>query len=495
MKSNGTHCIILVVLALAGCRSCSDGAEPVWPGSATRFYPGIYPRANGEPAAIAKVLDEWWAHVDRDTYREVRNGRRLTHVGLKCSFLPNAVFAPYWREHEKGPHDYAGSRTNSVLMQNPDAVVDGHKVYDWSWFDAILAFPLVEQGECKVIFKIDDQGIGRRNFPRWWVTQGMMLKEHGDHPRKYDWVYAWCKMDFLQAFATRYAGNPKIAGFEIEEYAGIRDEGPVCGYVVPDQSWQVSAENGSSLYPAKAMLEADPSLMIFFIGAAACCDQYFEGAGSGLGLDDLPGVQGVCVQDVHFFVHSCGEAAPGTPDCPPGRWAQHWLAQQAMIRDDLAVMVHAERNGWRVRAKNPNNRRGGNLNPWNVAVWPKTDQAWDGEKVGGAGTYMFPDAAFWVWYCSGPPKARGPAADSRLGQPGPDPAGVIPAHFYEPSLPWVDKPGDKKEGRWRNAADSWNKINLNPDRYRKAFELFGPSGTQAMFAFPKGYVEAVMQAR
>ena len=231
--------------------------------------------------------------------------------------------------------------------------------------------------------------------------------------------------------------------------------------------------------------------MVLFIGAAAFCDKYFEGAGTGLGLDDLPGVQGVSVQDVKFFVHSCGRSPVGTPDCLKGRWAQHWLAQQAMIRDDLAVMVHSERNGWHVDTKEP--RRAGSLNPWNVARWPKVDSPWDGEQVGGVGTHMFPDPMFWVWYCSGSPKAEGAAADSELGQPGPDPAGVIPAHFYEPSLPWCAKPGCANDGG--RFADSWYRGNLSRERFRKAFEIFGPSGTKAMFALPKGYVEGASSNR
>ena len=478
------------VVALACGVADLRAAEPVWPGSNTRFYPGIYPRAGCKAAAVALELDRWWGQVERDKYREIRNGRRLTHLGVKCRFTPSAMFDAYWRKHEQGPYDYAANCTNSLLMQNPDAVVDGHKVYDWTWADEILALPLIENGECMVMFKYDDQGI-RWEHPRWWAAQGMMMRNR-EHPKKYDWVYARCKMDILKAFATRYAGNPKIAGFEIEEYAGTKDEGAVCGYVVPDQSWQVSMENGSSIYPAKAMLEADPGLMILFVGPAAFCSEYFEGRGTGIGLDDLPGVQGVTVQDLRFFVNTCGTGAPGTVDAKKGDWAMYWLAQQALIRNDLAVMVHAERNGWRPRAKD---RRTGRLNPWNVEPWPKTDSAWDGEKAGGLGSYMFPDAAFWVWYCSGPPKARGAAADSRLGQRGRDPAGVIPAQFYEPTMPWVAKPGDKKEGRWAHAPDSWNAININRDRFRKAFEIFGPSGTKAMFAFPKGYVESVLAGR
>jgi len=476
--------VLFAVLALSP--SNTSAAEPVWPGTQTRFYPGIYPRVTGQNldvSAIESGLNDWWGNVDRDLYREEKNGRRLTHLGIKCTFGAKTIFSSYWYNHATGPYDYENNCSNSAVMQDPNAVVSGQPVYNWSWFDGILALPLIASGECKVIFKFDDQGIVWDHC-NWWVTQGMMNADL-DHPRKYDWAYARCKMDFLKAFATHYAGDPKIAGFEIEEYAGVENDGWTCSPVVPDQNWQISAENGSSFYPAKAMLEADPTLMIFFIGAAAFCDRYFEGAGTGLGMDDLPGVQGVSVQDVKPFVNTCGEGEPGDDDCPSGAWAQHWLGQQGMLRNDLAVMVHSERNGWRMYATD---RRVGAENPWGVTQWPALDAPWDGEQVGGVGSHMMPDPAFWVWYCSGPPRAEGAAADSELGQAGPDPAGVIPAVFYEASLPWCTGAGcASDDGKF---ADSWHLGNLSRDRFRKAFRMFGPAGTKAMFDLPDGYVGA-----
>ncbi|MBN1673825.1 MAG: fibronectin type III domain-containing protein [Kiritimatiellae bacterium] len=455
----------------------------MWPGSNTRFYPGIYPRSGApdlDAAYHAGQLDDWWGGVDRRLYRETKNGRRLTHLGIKCIFSSKKIFSSYWHRHPDGPFDYANRNENSPLMQDPDARVNGQPVYDWSWFDAILALPLVANGECKVLFMYDDQGI-RDNHCAWWVTQRMMM-ENREHPKKYDWVYARCKMDFLKAWARRYAGDPRIAALELSEYAHLENEGKTCGYVVPDQFWQVSAENGSFFYPAKAMLEADPGLMIIFTGPAAFTDRYFEGVGTGLGLNDLPGVQCVCLQDIIFFSGTCGDGAPGTVDCETGQWAAKWLCQQALVRHDLPVMVCAERNGWRIGARD---RRVGAENPWNIDYWPNEDDPWDGEQEGGVGAYMFPDPAFWLWYCSGRPRAEGAAADSGLGQPGADPPGVIPAVFYDPTPPWCSTPGcASADGQF---SDSWYYGNLSRARYRKAFRMFGPSGTKAMFNLPKGY--------
>lgn len=475
--------------------SPAAAAEPVWPGTNTRYYPGIYARASGGTiTSIGNTLHQWWGDVDRTRYRELQNGQRATHIGIKVNLHADDFFSSYWHNSASAPYDYRSRCDNSPLMQNPDAIVSGQRVYDWDLFDSVLALPLIANGEAKVIFYYDDQDVAFTKS-RWWESQGM-LDDSGAHPKKYDWVYTRLKMDFLKAWATRYRNNPKIAALHFEEHAGVEDDGPTCGYVVPGQSWQVSAEHGTFFYPAKAVLEADPGLMVFKVGAAVgYIPHYFDGFGAGLGLNDLPGAQGMAMPDARFFSSGCGSGAPGAVDCEVG--GGYWLTQQALVRNDLPTMTHAEFNGWRILYDGtpPNTRRSNAQNPWGVPQWGRTDSDWDGENFRGVPDgsshdfYAFPDPMFWVWYFSGPPRAVGAAADSGLGQAGPDPAGVIPSVMYEPVVPWCTG-----WGCWRpnpeKISDGWNGTNLSINRYRKAFEVFGPSGTKAMFDHPPGYLES-----
>lgn len=469
----------------------ASAAEPVWPGTSTRYYPGIYVRANeGNITGVGNTLNQWWGSVDRNKYREYHNGNRVTHIGIKVQLHSKDFFSSYWHNSSVAPYNYKTQCNNSTLMQNPDAVINGQKVYNWDFIDSVLDLPLIANGEAKVIFYYDDQDIAGTKG-KWWESQGM-LDNSGAHPKKYDWVYTRFKMDFLKALATRYKNNPKIAALHFEEFAGVQDSGPTCGYVIPGEKYQISAENGTFFYPAKAVLEADPGLMVFKVGPAVTyLSQYFNASPPALDLNDLPGTQGIALPDSRFFVSGCGSGSSSTIDCDEGN--MYWFGQQALVQDDLPVMTHAERNGWRslYDGSPPNTRRSNAQNPWGVSKWPSTDGDWDGENIGGVQdgsshtNYAFPDPMFWVWYFSGPPRATGAAADSRLGQVGPDPAGVIPSVFYEPIVPWCTGWGCVQD-----ITSGWNGINLSIQRYLKAFETFGPSGTKAMFAHPDGYLES-----
>lgn len=463
--------------------------EPVWPGTQTRFYPGIYPRSgtvDPDTTYVSNELNKWWGGAELDKYRDYHNGHRVSHLGMMVLISPRLIFSDYWYNHVEGPFNYATNCSNSELMQNPNAVLDGNPVYDWSKIEAILSIPGIVNGDYKILIRIVDQKIKTRH-PKWWATQGMM-SEDLEQPKKYDWVYTRCKMDFTKAFAAKFAGNTSIAGVQFSEYAGLVNEGAVCGYVVPDQNWQVSAENGVFFYPAKAMLEADPGLLVLKGNVAAFVPDYFTGRGTGMGLDDLPGTQGAFHADPRFFRLECASGDPCTVDCPSGDFVSFWLHQYAVFNNkDLVVAYCSEKNGWSV-AGTTDGKRAGAQNPWNVSEWPLEAAPWNGLNQGGLAegetTSIFPDPAFWVWYTSGPPKATGDKANSGLGQEGPDPCGVIPSHMYLPMLPYAATAtatnGDKV---------AWNAQNLSVARYLKAFEIFGPSGTRAMFYYPQGYLD------
>jgi hypothetical protein len=480
---------IVLILFLIFSANLNGQNEPVWPGTQTRFYPGIYPRSgtiDPDVGSVTNELHKWWGGADLDKYRDYHNGHRVSHLGMMVLVSTKSIFSDYWYNHVEGPFNYATNCSNSEIMQNPDAVLEGHPVYDWSKIEAILSIPGIANGDFKILIRIVDQAIKTRH-PKWWASQGMMT-ESLDHPKKYDWVYTRCKMDYTKAFAAKFAGNTSIAGIQFSEYAGLTNEGAVCGYVVPDQNWQVSAENGVFFYPAKAMLEADPGLLVLKGNVAAFVPDYFTGRGTGMGLDDLPGAQGAFHADPRFFRLECASGAPCTVDCPSGDFVSFWLHQYAVFNNkDLVVAYCSERNGWSVAGSTEGKRTGEN-NPWNVAVWPNEAAPWNGLNPGGlAGaetTSIFPDPAFWVWYTSGPPKASGDKADSGLGQEGPDPCGVIPSHMYLPMLPFRATAADTEGERV-----AWNAENLSIERYLKAFEVFGPSGTKAMFYYPQGYLD------
>lgn len=464
--------------------------EPVWPGTQTRFYPGIYPRADGVDMTAEDVslnINKWWNGRNPDNYREYYNGHRVSHLGLMIMITTNSIYSEYWNSQSVAPYDYKTSCSNSTLMQNPDAVVDGQPVYDWSVLESILALPQLESGDFKIIIRHDDQKI-KAKHPKWWETQGMLSADL-QHPLKYDWIYSRCKMDFMKAMATKFAGNTKIAAIQFSEFAGLTNEVTRCGYVVPDQNWQISAENGTYFYPAKAMLEADPGILLLKGNIAAFVPVYFTGKGSGLGLDDLPGCQGGFHADPRFFRETCGNGEPCSIDCVKKDYGSFWFYQMVYAnKKDFVVAMCTERNGWYV--DNSEGARTGSKNPWNVNEWPDEGEAWNGSKPGGDAmgdaTSMFPDPAFWVWYSSGPPKAEGNKANSGLGQIGTDPCGVIPSHMYIPTIPyWIATAADAPDGEHITC----NAENLSMERFFEGFDLFGPSGTQAMFAYPDGYLE------
>jgi hypothetical protein len=83
--------------------------EPVWPGTQTRFYPGIYPRSGTiDPSAsyVTNELNSWWGSVDKEKYREYHNGQRVSHIGIMVLISPKSIFSDYWYNHEEGPYNY-----------------------------------------------------------------------------------------------------------------------------------------------------------------------------------------------------------------------------------------------------------------------------------------------------------------------------------------------------------------------------------------------------
>ncbi|OPZ07503.1 MAG: hypothetical protein BWZ10_02811 [candidate division BRC1 bacterium ADurb.BinA364] len=279
-------------------------------------------------------------------------------------------------------------------------------------------------------------------------------------------MYMW--QDILAAFAARHRDDTRIAAVLFDELYPRMWEPHVdlCGNVHELDDPQ--AVNSAQMELMKAYLEQDPGMLCapinWYSGIEPIREKWEKGFGNGSpGADDLPGVQGHYRQDPRFFQNGLGKDAESGIDDIRNSFMNDYLIQYYGVKKLAPVFAGTEGTGWYL---DTHDYRTGNENPWNAAPWPQ-----EGDSLPNDDGNPMPSARFWAWYYSGAPKAKGGAADSRLGQEGPDPSGVVPANFYCP---------DVVEG---------NRFGHSVERWLAAFRTFGPKGTQAMFAHPDGYLE------
>jgi hypothetical protein len=98
-------------------------------------------------------------------------------------------------------------------------------------------------------------------------------------------------------------------------------------------------------------------------------------------------------------------------------------------------------------------------NPWGVGL-PTSK-----EKPANSNTNVTP--AIYAWYISGEPRSS--KGDSRLGQAGRDPAGIIPSNFF-----CITTDGARHK-------------NQTPADWDRALRLFGAQGTKAVPALPSNW--------
>jgi hypothetical protein len=288
--------------------------------------------------------------------------------------------------------------------------------------------------------------------------------------------------DIMAAFAARYNGDTRIASMLLDEvYPSLWQRQDLCGnFGGLDDA---KAANAGLISIMKAYLDVDPdvlwAIVNWFPSQTPVISTWENGyGGNTLGANDLPGVQGHYRQDPKFFQGNAGSGNECAVDTDEDAiWMNDYLIQYYGVNGLAPIFTADEANGWYMDSYT---NRTGSSNPWNAAVWPQ-----DGESLPNDDGNQMPSARFWTWYYSGAPKATGASADSRLGQDGTDPCGVVPANFYCMEVPTWN----------RQDRPTWTSANLSLENWLAAFSTFGPNGTQAMFAHPEGYLQQFSEIR
>jgi hypothetical protein len=459
-----------------------------WPGTETRYYPGLYPLyavrgADNLTAEGVQNYFEAWFGGREDEYKEFVGSTPVTHLGVSVMIDPALFFTDYWKNAETQPYDWKGTCGRISEARDPDAAPGGQPLYDWDWWDDLLGQPFVAEGRGRVIVKINETYTNASNdrLPLWMRNEGY-AKPATSGGRWFcqmqDWAAVYMWQDIMAAFAARYEGDSRIVSVNMDEvYPSMWENETLCGHVhdlVADR-----AANAGLMEIMKAYLDVDPGMLWAMVnwypGQTPALDTWENGyGGDSIGASDLPGVQGHWRQDMHFF-NDMGTGSPCTVDGGDSQYMNSRLCQHYGVTRTAPVFVSTEENGWYVRDEYRTGHRSGDQNPWNADPWPENQT---GSLPSDDGN-LFPSARFFMWYASGEPRAETEEAkDSGLGQSGPDPCGVMPATFYCMYVPdWV--PDDKP---------AWSTTNLSIDKWLEAIDTFGPRGTKAMFFHPDGYI-------
>lgn len=452
-----------------GAGGGGPAARGVWPGTTTRFFPGIYFVAgrNPTPDRFTTVFDQGFAaHDDGERWRDEDDaGHKITYVG--CAAWVNVE--QFYVDPTEAPADYGTICARSSTAADPD-----WSNYDWSYLENLLAADPIANGGAKLFLAIDDT-FGNP-LPTWMIDQEMdFLTERRAALWRQRTTFAL--MDFLEAFATRFAGDDRIAAVMLTEtYAGggtmpaDYDSGAsACGNV--DGLSGIDAMRQGRIYEAVALKSGDPDQLVMVMNLVPAMHTGY-GTGSP-GMNDLPGQWGALVNGARFFGGTCGSGTAGEVDCTELPHSGFWSQQSFGLTGSHAAGVDTQSNEWEF--SDDGCCRLGDANPWGVDPWPTVTGYWPGQ---GGEWKEQPTPAQWVWYYGDEPKNA--ADDSGLGQSGRDPGGVSPVHYY---LARVRPPPEIQASE----ADDTSADTRTYDAFAEAFETFGPPGTGAMFRYPDGY--------
>ena len=301
--------------------------EPVWPGTSTRYYPGIYPRHRDkdfDPAEVQQVWAAWFAGRE-DDYKEFVGSTPVTHLGINFNVDPGHFFTAYWRSSATAPYSWKSQCGRIAAAQNPDAAPGGQPLYDWAFWDSVLGQPFIAQGKGKLIVRVMETYASGDRTPPWMKSEG-----YAKPGTSSSWVY--CQMqdratvymwqDIMAAFATRYRGDTRLAAMLFDEtYPSLWEHQSLCGNLHGLDD--AKAANAGLMEIMKAYLDVDPGMLWaivnWFPAQSPVIDTWEKGYDLGggkrsLGADDLPGVQGHLRQDIKFFDNEgSGRPARSTP--------------------------------------------------------------------------------------------------------------------------------------------------------------------------------------
>lgn len=452
----------------AGSGGSGGSYRATWPGTTTRFFPGIYFLAgrNADPNRCSTVFDEaFGSHNDGEDWREENAaGTKITYVGVAVWINVET----FYQDPNVAPEAYDSTCSRSATAADPN-----WSNYSWDYLESVLAEPFIANGG-KLFVAIDDTF--SNPLPQWMIDQGMAYTSDNRAALWRQTTMAALR-DFYEAFATRFAGDERIASVMLTEtYRGADPMPPdfdtgasTCGNI--DGLTGIDAARQGRIYEAVALKAGDPDLMVTVMNLVPAMETGY--ASGSPGMNDLPGQWGGFTNGARLFVSDCGSGAAGEVDCTESPHSGFWTRQTYGITGSHAAGVDTQTNEWEI--SNTTCCRLNDENPWAYSEWPVVPGYWPGQ---GGEWKDQPTTAQWVWYNSGEPKNAND--DSGLGQSGRDPGGVSPVHFYlARNLPLPDLQASETD---ETSVDTRTYAN-----FAEAFDTFGPPGTGAMFVYPAGY--------
>lgn len=478
--------------------STSNG---VWPNTNTRFYPGIYlytDKSNPEPSTCTQLYNSMFGSRASDYVYKDSKGNQKSYLGC----FVQIELKKFYKDPSKAPHAYSGTCSRSSVARNP-----GWSNYNWSYLESFLNLPIVKNGNVKIYLQLQDTYAKRSPLPSWMHNQkiGYRYISHYDGSEKWS-VALWRReaqyalMDLSHAIAKRFKGDKRLSAIQLPEsfsqarpmpsdYIGTAKKSG-CGRVGNIDRSDFALKQGR-VFQAHGIKEGDPNMLVIVMNAGIGKENGFSGSytakdtpitwgnkskPSRWGLMHLPGQWGVAANGPLMFQNGCGTRPFGELDCK-GRSLKKM--QRHALANDRVVSIDSQSNEWKLEKEYLTGAccRKGNQNPWGYNYWKGIYAYWPGH----AGKYRYiPTPAEWVWYYSGKPRKQGAAANSKLGQYGPDPAGVIPAHYFVVRV---------LPERSMVSPDNYSRVvdTRTAKNYLDAFKAFGPKGTGAMISFPKGY--------
>ena len=337
-----------------------------------------------------------------------------------------------------GIQQFMGGR-DATSLPNP---ASNPNEWDWSWFNDVIAnCTAVAQGRATFNWRIDLEGSG--NYPTVLENNGytQIVIQNNNEVMIWNWsnqnAINFLK-DFYTAYAAQFNDNEYIWSYSISEQNGsptnTKDDFVLhCANTVTKQYFYVF--QNTSVW-SNSQIRGDPR-----IGFARADQKPFEGT-CGNGPSAFP--NNSCGLNGHWGVAQSDNCVLQNPPGPGFR----------------GVLVGTESNGFSINTRDGDVAAPRDLpNPFGVPL-PHPDWSFPATNM---------DCNVAAWYASYTPRAQSPADDSRLGQQGRDPNGVIPATNLALSLR-----GQRQEG-------------IRPADWNRAMLAFGASGTKALFWPPFGF--------
>lgn len=386
--------------------------ETYFPGTIRRFAPTILlvGAGNGTVRSYEKIWNKW----AEPYYKDWLDPKEKTRMGI---YQPGFPLKSFYKG-SSAPKDYS----------NPN-----DPAYDWKKFDAFLNMDPIKKGKAKFHWMLDVEG---STLPQWMHNRGLIHHPPGGHKLVIDFQkeeLVQAMMGFWEAYAKRYDDDERIYSIFIDE---DQEHGGV------NRNLWLANKKRVYAYIPKVVKKHWVYLTYFnrdIIGDLV--EDYEIGSGTS---------------DLKMFRKGCGSTTnypqPGGYDCTSGQLKS--MQKHYNARPIAALSIS---NGYKI---NGGNNKGWNppklQNPWGVGL-PTSK-----EKPANGNTNVTP--AIYAWYISGEPRSN--KDDSKLGQAGRDPAGIIPSNFF-----CITTSGMRHK-------------NETPADWNRALRLFGAQGTKAVPALP-----------